>query len=83
MCKFLENSITWVVDFRCDGHLRRWFKLLRPGHDTCALMAAQLHARYGERAQLVDVRMVGRHGRAFLAVPAAALAYGTVCAIDR
>lgn len=56
MSEFLKTSITWVVDFRFDGHPRRWFKLLQPGQDAHALMVDQLRELYGQRAQLVGVR---------------------------
>jgi hypothetical protein len=56
MSEFFKTSTTWVVDFRYDGHPRRWFKLLRPGLDAQALMAEELRTLYGARAQLVDVR---------------------------
>lgn len=56
MSKFYRTSTTWVIDFRYDGHPRRWYKLLRPGQDARALMAVQLNEFYGERAQLVEAR---------------------------
>lgn len=53
---FFKTSSIWVVDFRYDGHPRRWFKLLRPGQDVPALMADELRTLYGTRAVLVGVR---------------------------
>ena len=40
-------SLTWVVDFRYDGHPRRWFKALPSTDDAAARMTdelASLHA---------------------------------------
>ncbi len=56
MSEFFKTSTTWIVDFRYDGHPRRWTKLLRPGQDVRALMSEQLHLLYGKRAVLRDVR---------------------------
>ncbi|MBK6471573.1 MAG: hypothetical protein IPF94_12845 [Betaproteobacteria bacterium] len=56
MSEFFKTSTTWVVDFRYDGHPRRWFRLLPTGKDAHALMSEQLRTLYGERAALVDVR---------------------------
>lgn len=55
-----RSSQTWVVDFRHDGHPRRWFKVFRPGDKVPALMSAELHALYGSRARLVEVRRATR-----------------------
>jgi hypothetical protein len=54
--EFFKTSTTWVVDFRYEGHPRRWFKVLGAGADVHALMAAELEQLYGRRAQLVAVR---------------------------
>ncbi len=54
--EFFRTSSTWVVDFRYEGHPRRWFKVMRPGVDVRALMATELRQLYGDRAQVVDVR---------------------------
>jgi hypothetical protein len=45
-----------VVDFRYDGRPRRWFKALDASADAPALVRQELHALYGNRAQLVEVR---------------------------
>ena len=57
MAEFFKTSTTWVVDFRYDGRLRRWFKVCKRGEDVRARMAALLHDLYGDRAQLVEVRV--------------------------
>lgn len=54
--EFFRASTTWVVDFRYDGHPRRWFKVFGRGVDVRALMMTELHQLYGDRAQLVEVR---------------------------
>ena len=51
-----RTAQTWVVDFRYEGHPRRWFKVFRSGDDVPARMAAELQALYGDRATLVEVR---------------------------
>ena len=55
--EFFRTSTTWVVDFRYEGHPRRWFKTFGPELDVPALMSAQLRQLYGDRAQLVEVRL--------------------------
>ena len=54
--EFFRASTTWVVDFRYDGRPRRWFKVFGRNIDVRALMAAELHQLYGDRARLVEVR---------------------------
>lgn len=54
--EFFRASTTWVVDFRYDGHPRRWFKVFGQDIDVRALMVTELHQLYGDRAQLVEVR---------------------------
>ena len=54
--EFFKVSTTWVVDFRYDGHPRRWFKVFGRSIDVRALMMTELHELYGDRAQLVEVR---------------------------
>jgi hypothetical protein len=56
MSEFFKTSVIWVVDFRYDGHPRRWFKALDPQDDPQQLMTDTLHNLYGKRAQLMDVR---------------------------
>ena len=56
MSEFFKTSVTWVVDFRYDGHPRRWFKLLPQGQDAQVAMATLLHDLYGARAELAAVR---------------------------
>jgi hypothetical protein len=56
MTAFFKPSTTWVVDFRHDGHPRRWFKVFGPGVDVRGQVAAQLRDLYGDRARLVEVR---------------------------
>jgi len=53
---FFKTSVTWVVDFRHDGHPRRWFRIARVGCDLPREVQAQLRDLYGDRAQLVAVR---------------------------
>jgi hypothetical protein len=54
--EFFRTSTTWVVDFRYEGRPRRWFKVFGPGVDVHALMSAELHQLYRDRASVVDVR---------------------------
>ena len=54
--EFFRTSTTWVVDFRYEGRPRRWFRVIGPGIDVGALMSAELHQLYGNRAQRVEVR---------------------------
>jgi hypothetical protein len=54
--EFFRTSTTWVVDFRYEGHPRRWFRVFGPGLDVRGLMSAELRQLYGARAQLVEVR---------------------------
>ena len=56
MSRFFRTSTTWVVDFRYDGHPRRWYKAAAPGVDMPRQMSEELHALHGRRAQLVSVR---------------------------
>ena len=56
MSEFFKTSTTWVVDFRYEGRPRRWFKAFGPGDDVNKEMTSLLHALYGKRAKLVDVR---------------------------
>ncbi|WP_284615151.1 hypothetical protein [Aquabacterium humicola] len=48
--EFFRTSTTWVVDFRCEGRPRRWFKVFGPGVDVRERMAAELRHLYGDRA---------------------------------
>jgi hypothetical protein len=57
MSDFFKTSTTWVVDFRYEGRPRRWFKAFGPGVDVPGQMKTLLHALYGERVQLVEVRV--------------------------
>jgi len=54
--EFFRTSTTWVVDFRYEGHPRRWFKVMAPGLDVRTLMVTELRQLYGDRAQVVEVR---------------------------
>ena len=56
MAEFFKTSTTWVVDFRYEGRPRRWFRSFRPGDDVWNEMTTQLHALYGDRAQLLEAR---------------------------
>ncbi len=56
MARFFRMSTVWVVEFRFDGHPRRWLKALPADADAAAVMAAELHDLHGGRAQLVSVR---------------------------
>jgi hypothetical protein len=53
---FFKPSCTWVVDFRFDGHARRWFKVAAPDADLHTQMQRELARLYGPRAQLEAVR---------------------------
>jgi hypothetical protein len=53
---FLTPSCTWVVDFRYQGHARRWFKVAAPDVDMAAVMQRELTALHGAQAALVEVR---------------------------
>jgi hypothetical protein len=56
MAEFFRTSTIWVVDYRYDGHPRRWFKAFAAGDDVAALAAAALHDAHGDRARLEGVR---------------------------
>jgi len=56
MAEFFRQSQVWVVDFRYDGHPRRWLRALPAGSDVPALLAAELHDLHGDRARLLAVR---------------------------
>ena len=56
MAEYFKTSTIWVVDFRCEGRPRRWFKAFGPQDDVRQQMMAALRDLYGKRAQLVDVR---------------------------
>lgn len=56
MVTFFKNSVTWVIDFRYDGSLRRWFKVFREGLNPTLLVQDELRALYNDRARLVQVR---------------------------
>jgi hypothetical protein len=56
MAEWFRRSTTWVIDFRHDGHPRRWFRAFAPGVDVRRHMSAELQALYQGRAQLVEVR---------------------------
>jgi hypothetical protein len=56
MSEFFKTSAIWVVDFRYDGHPRRWFKAFAPQDNPQEKIAAILSDLYGKRAQLVEAR---------------------------
>lgn len=56
MAEFFKTSVIWVVDFRYDGHPRRWFRAFGPQDDPLQKMTDTLHDLYGKRAQLMAVR---------------------------
>ena len=56
MAAFFRQSQVWVVDFRYDGHPRRWLRALPAGSDAQALLAAELRDLHGGRARLLAVR---------------------------
>lgn len=56
MAEFFKTSTIWVVDFRYDGRVRRWFKAFGPNDSARQRVAANLRDLYGDHAQLVDVR---------------------------
>jgi hypothetical protein len=49
-------STTWVIDFRHDGHPRRWFRTFGRDVDVPERIAAELAELHGDRARLVEVR---------------------------
>jgi len=51
-----RSSTIWVVDFRYQGRARRWFRAFGSRDDVAALMTKELHALYGSRARLIEVR---------------------------
>lgn len=53
---FLKPSCTWVVDFRYQGHARRWFKVAAPDADMMGVMQRALADLHGAQAELLDVR---------------------------
>jgi hypothetical protein len=53
---FLKPSCTWVVDFRYQGHARRWFRVAAPDADLRGPVQRELAELYGAQAQLVEVR---------------------------
>lgn len=57
MAEYFKTSTTWIVDFRYEGRPRRWFRAFRPDDDVRNEMTTQLHALYGDRAQLVEARV--------------------------
>lgn len=56
MSEFYKTSTVWIVDFRYEGHPRRWFKAMPSGVDGSREMAEVLRALYGNKAQVVSVR---------------------------
>lgn len=56
MAEFFRQSTVWAVDFRYDGHPRRWLRALPAGSDARALLEAELLDLHGARARLEAVR---------------------------
>lgn len=56
MAEFFRTSTIWVIDFRFDGHPRRWFKAFRQGEDASERITGTLRDLYGSRARLVELR---------------------------
>lgn len=56
MAEFFKTSTYWVVDFRYDGHPRRWFKAFGPHEDVRERVLGTLRDTYGKRAQLEALR---------------------------
>lgn len=56
MAEFFRTSRVWAVDFRYDGHPRRWLKALPSEADAAKALAAELQDLHGGRARLVAVR---------------------------
>jgi len=56
MAEFFRQSTVWAVEFRCDGHPRRWLRALPAGSDPRAVLEAELQDLHGGRARLVAVR---------------------------
>jgi len=42
MAEFFKTSTLWVVDFRCPGRARRWFKTFGAGEDAERAVPAML-----------------------------------------
>ncbi len=57
MAEFFKTSATWVVDYRYEGRPRRWFKSFGPEVDVQERMRSELQQLYGDRVQLVEVRL--------------------------
>lgn len=57
MPELFRKSVTWAIDFRYDGHPRRWFKICREGIDPTEAVRGQLRSLYGERATWVSARL--------------------------
>ena len=56
MSEFFKTSTIWTVEFRYDGHPRRWIKAFGPREDVAARMADTLRELFGERVQQLQVR---------------------------
>jgi hypothetical protein len=56
MAAFFKTSTIWIIDFRYEGHPRRWFKAFPPGAAVHDLVVGQLRDLHGSRARLVDLR---------------------------
>lgn len=56
MAEFFKTSTLWVVEYLFDGRARCWYRALRGDQDPTVLMAAELAALHGTRAQLRSVR---------------------------
>lgn len=57
MAAFLRRSTTWVVDFRHDGHPRRWFRVVPEGIDPAPALRDELRSLYDGRAVLEHLRV--------------------------
>lgn len=54
--EFFKTTTLCVIDFRYEGHPRRWFKAFGADADVQAEATGLLRDLYGERAQLVGAR---------------------------
>jgi hypothetical protein len=56
LAAFFRSSTLGVIDFRYEGHPRRWFRTFDADADLQAEATGLLRDLYGERAQLVEAR---------------------------
>lgn len=56
MAELYKTTSVWVIDFRYDGHPRRWLRTYAATVDVPAAAAQELRALHGPRARLVEAR---------------------------